>query len=108
MAGAFLHPYSPEISGSLHTSRFSPGFLGEPAQCRRPQQYSTQGDLMQRFISTLAFAAFLSLLAADSALVVKYVNGYTKRDGSYVSGHYRDTSNDGNQYNNANYLGYND
>ena len=29
-------------------------------------------------------------------------------DGSYTQGAYRDTSNDGNPYNNANYYGYND
>lgn len=38
---------------------------------------------------------------------IKYVNGYSRKDGTQVSGHYRDTSNDGNESNNANYLGYN-
>ena len=38
---------------------------------------------------------------------IRYVNGYTRSNGTNVSGHYRDTSNDGNPYNNANYLGYN-
>lgn len=42
------------------------------------------------------------------AFAAKYISGYTKKDGTYVSGHYRDTSNDGNPYNNANYLGLND
>lgn len=47
--------------------------------------------------------AYLGTAFAD----INYINGYTRSNGSYVSGHYRDTSNDGNPYNNANYLGYN-
>ena len=47
-------------------------------------------------------------LFATQAFAIKYINSYTRSDGTYVSGHYRDTSNDGNPYNNANYLGYND
>lgn len=43
---------------------------------------------------------------ADAA--IKRISGYTRSNGTYVKGHYRDTSNDGNRYNNANYLGYND
>jgi len=43
----------------------------------------------------------------DADATVKYVQGYTRSNGTSVSGHYRDTSNDGNPYNNANYLGYN-
>ena len=39
---------------------------------------------------------------------IKYVNGYTRSIGTQVSGHYRDTSNDGQSWNNANTLGYND
>lgn len=54
-------------------------------------------------IATLAVLASLT----ESAFAVRYVNGYTKSNGSYVSGHYRDTSNDGNSWNNANELGYN-
>ena len=38
---------------------------------------------------------------------IKYINGYYRSDGTHVRGHFRDTSNDGIQYNNANYLGYN-
>jgi len=38
---------------------------------------------------------------------IKYISSYYRSDGTAVSGHYRDTSNDGNPYNNANYLGYN-
>jgi len=38
---------------------------------------------------------------------VRYVQPYIRSNGTYVNGYYRDTSNDGNPYNNANYLGYN-
>ena len=37
----------------------------------------------------------------------KYVNGYFRKDGTYVRGYFRDTSNDGYEYNNANYWGIN-
>jgi len=43
----------------------------------------------------------------QEAHAIKYISGYTRRDGKRVKGHYRDTSNDGNPYNNANYLGWN-
>jgi len=39
---------------------------------------------------------------------IKYINGYSRTDGTYVSGHWKDTSGDGIKYNNANYLGLND
>lgn len=42
-----------------------------------------------------------------SEAAIRYVSGYTRSNGQSVRGHYRDTSNDGNKYNNANYLGYN-
>lgn len=47
-------------------------------------------------------------MVGNAFAAIKYINGYYRSSGSYVSGHYRDTSNDGNPYNNANYLGYND
>lgn len=57
----------------------------------------------------LAIAAVIVLGAiTESHAAIRYVGGYSRSDGTYVSGHYRDTSNDGNPYNNANYLGYND
>lgn len=63
---------------------------------------------MKHLLATLAML-FAITLFADSALAeIKYVNSYSRKDGTQVSGHYRDTSNDGNPYNNANYLGYND
>ena len=46
-------------------------------------------------------------VVADASAAIKYINGYYRSSGTYVRGHYRDTSNDGNPYNNANYLGYN-
>lgn len=54
--------------------------------------------------------ALLMLLSITTAAFaqIKWVNGYYTDGGQYRSGHYRDTSNDGNPYNNANYLGYND
>lgn len=36
-----------------------------------------------------------------------YVDSYYRRDGTYVSGHWKDTSGDGSPYNNRRYiLGY--
>jgi len=37
---------------------------------------------------------------------INYVDSYYRSNGTYVSGHYKDTSADGNPYNNAKYLGY--
>jgi opacity protein-like surface antigen len=51
--------------------------------------------------------ALMICVFASSAFAIKYISGYSRNDGTYVSGHYRDTSNDGNSYNNANYLGLN-
>lgn len=39
---------------------------------------------------------------------IKRIGGYTRSNGTRVKSHYRDTSNDGNSWNNANTLGYND
>ena len=55
-------------------------------------------------LSVFCLTLFSEIAHAD----IKYVKGYNRSDGTYVSGHYRDTSNDGNPYNNANALGYND
>lgn len=56
----------------------------------------------------LAIAVLMSLaVVANGYCAIKWVNGYTTRSGQYRSGHFRDTSCDGNPYNNANYLGYN-
>lgn len=61
---------------------------------------------MRQLIALLIISAFLFSLTPAYA-DINYVEGYTRKDGTYVSGHYRDTSNDGDPYNNANYLGYN-
>lgn len=45
-------------------------------------------------------AALLALtLLASAAYAQKYVNGYTKRDGTYVQGHFKSAP-DSNRYNN--------
>lgn len=57
----------------------------------------------------LTMAVLMNLaVVVDGYCAIKYIGGYTRSNGTYVSGHYRDTSCDGNPYNNANYLGYND
>ena len=53
----------------------------------------------------LAIAMFVvAAVAADGYCAIKWVSSSHCSRGGY----YRDTSNDGNPYNNANYLGYND
>ncbi len=59
------------------------------------------------FAFTLAVFV-LTALASPAFAAIKRIKGYTRSNGTYVQSHYRDTSNDGNSYNNANYLGYND
>lgn len=62
---------------------------------------------MKKLMALVIMVAMgLSLVTASFA-DINYVDGYYRSSGTYVSGHYRDTSNDGNPYNNANYLGYN-
>ena len=57
----------------------------------------------------LGLAVVMGLsIVGESFAAINYVGGYYRSNGTYVGGHYRDTSNDGNPYNNANYLGYND
>lgn len=63
---------------------------------------------MKKLALGMGLMLVLALIAAESAYAIKYVNGYSRSDGTYVSGHYKDTSGDGNEYNNANYLGLND
>ena len=59
-------------------------------------------------ITILGVALMLVVgVASESFAAIRYIGGYSRSDGTSVSGHYRDTSNDGNPYNNANYLGYN-
>lgn len=44
----------------------------------------------------------LPLIATDKAFAASWVNGYQKKNGTWVKGHWRDTSNDGYQWNNVN------
>ena len=48
--------------------------------------------------------AILAFMASEAHCAIKWVSS----DHCAKGGYYRDTSNDGNPYNNANYLGYND
>lgn len=64
--------------------------------------------MKNNLVLALATLAFLFTLAGAAHADIRYVSGYSRGNGSYVHGHYRDTSNDGNPYNNANALGYND
>ena len=48
---------------------------------------------------------FLAPVAARAD--IKWVDGYSRGDGTPVRGYYRDTSNDGQSWNNANNNGYN-
>jgi len=63
---------------------------------------------MKRLIAILSLFVCTIAFASDASAAIKRIKGYTRRDGTRVQSHYRDTSNDGNRYNNANYLGYND
>jgi hypothetical protein len=63
-----------------------------------------KGGFMKTLIIALGLVAMLFTAAQAE---IKYISGYTRSDGTSVSGHYRDTSNDGVKWNNANELGYN-
>ena len=89
---------------------------------KEQRQDNTKGDKMRFLIvSTLMVLASLTVdipgnvtfpgspfKTENANAAVRYVRGYSRSNGTYVSGHYRDTSNDGYSYNNANTLGYND
>ena len=69
---------------------------------------------MKRFIKLLLILALVPIINfnADKArkpklLAYKYIHSYYRHNGTYVRGHWRDTSNDGYKYNNANYWGMN-
>jgi len=66
-----------------------------------------KGNEMKKLIvSVFALVAILTI-ASNGYCEIKYVNSYYRSNGTYVSGCFKDTSHDGNQYNNANYLGLN-
>ncbi len=61
-----------------------------------------------RKLVVFAIAVLAVIIAVTNGYCeIKYVDPYV-RGGTIVSGGWRDTSHDGNPYNNANYLGYND
>lgn len=55
----------------------------------------------------LVLMVVMMLIPSIGFCTVKYIDPYIRSDGTPVRGHYRDTSNDGNPYNNANYNGMN-
>lgn len=58
---------------------------------------------MKTILSVMALVMICSAACAEMG----YVRSYTRRDGTFVSGHYKDVSRDGNPYNNRKYiLGY--
>ncbi|MAE81677.1 MAG: hypothetical protein CMB80_02990 [Flammeovirgaceae bacterium] len=63
---------------------------------------------MRKLVLLILVAAFVFATAGEAFARIKYISPYVRSDGTYVNGHYRDTSNDGYEGNNANYLGYND
>lgn len=59
---------------------------------------------MKRILSLTLLIVMISGIAQAE---MGYVDSYYRRDGTYVSGHWKDTSGDGNPYNNRRYiLGY--
>jgi hypothetical protein len=58
------------------------------------------------FIMAVA-VMMLVTMASEAFCEIRYINSYMRSNGTVVRGHYRDVSCDGNPYNNANYLGYN-
>jgi hypothetical protein len=59
------------------------------------------GDVWMRI---LALVAVLMLTSAMSAAAQTYVDGYTRKDGTYVQGHWRSAP-DNSPYNNYSYPG---
>jgi hypothetical protein len=58
-------------------------------------------------MKTIIFTALLATICTASLAEMGYVDSYYRRDGTYVQGHYKDISADGNPYNNRIYtLGY--
>ena len=58
-------------------------------------------------IITIMILTLTAVFLGTSEASIKRINGYYRSNGTYVSSHWRDTSNDGYEYNNANYLGWN-
>ena len=62
---------------------------------------------MKKLIMLALALVTVFAVTANGYCEIRYVNPYFRTDGTYVSGCFKDTSHDGNPYNNANYLGLN-
>ena len=62
---------------------------------------------MKKLIMGLLIFGMIVSITTQSHAAIKRIKGYYRSNGTYVKSHYRDTSNDGIKYNNANYLGLN-
>jgi len=58
-------------------------------------------------VKKLIICLMFLLITTTAFAQIEWVNGYYTKSGQYRRGHYKDTSGDGNPYNNANFLGYN-
>jgi len=58
-------------------------------------------------MKTFIISLLILSIATPSFAYIRRTRPYYRNDGTFVNSSYRDTSNDGNPYNNANYLGYN-
>lgn len=58
-------------------------------------------------VGLILTVAIMTLVSCNAEAAIKRIGGYYRSNGTYVQSHYRDTSNDGNAYNNANYYGWN-
>jgi len=75
---------------------------------QRDRQIKTKKHREEEEMRVLLLVLGILLLTSSYAQArIRYINSYTRTDGTIVSGHYRDTSNDGYSYNNANCQGYN-
>lgn len=53
---------------------------------------------------TIAITVLLITLSQSAYAAIKWVNGYRRKNGTYVSGHYKDGSNDEKPWNNLSNL----
>lgn len=51
-------------------------------------------------IKVILLGMFVFVATEPTFAGIKYVGGYSRSDGQYVQGHYKDTSGDGYSYNN--------
>lgn len=60
-----------------------------------------------KILKTALLAMFIFTATEPTFADIKYVSDYYRKDGTYVSGHYKDTSGDGQSWNNrGSILGY--